>query len=252
MSILGENVLKRYLFKISQTLLLIIVCLISGTFLCDNASFIVSNKAYNIPVVILDAGHGGFDGGAVAVDGTVEKDINLEISLNLEKMLKSCGYDVILTRDSDISTDDIDSSKIALRKKNDLQNRLELMNKYPNSIFVSIHLNKFTTTAARGSQVFYNGTIGESKILGESIQNSIKSMLQPDNTRINKQATTSTYLLYNATVPAVLVECGFLSNEAELELLKTKEYQQKIAFCCMCGINDYFKNEGANNNVGKT
>ncbi len=191
-------------------------------------------------VIIIDAGHGGFDGGAVAIDGTVEKDINLKISRSLGLMLKSAGFKVIFTRDADISTDDVESDTIAVRKKSDLKNRLKLMSDYPNGIFVSIHLNKFTTSSARGSQVFYNGRVEESKPLGEAIQKSIVSLLQPDNSRVNKQATSSTYLLYNATIPAVLVECGFLSNKAELELLKDNEYQKKIAFSCFSGIMDYY------------
>ncbi len=155
-------------------------------------------------------------------------------------MLKSAGYKVILTREADVSTDDVETDTIAVRKKSDLQNRLNLMKDYPDAVFVSIHLNKFTTSSARGSQVFYNGKINESKQLGDSIQSNIVKLLQPENTRVNKQATKSTYILYNATIPAVLVECGFLSNKAELELLKDTEYQKKMAFCCFGGIMDYF------------
>ena len=196
-----------------------------------------------------NSAHGGFDGGAVAPDGTVEKNINLKISLCLAQMLNSAGYKVILTRESDVSTDDVETDTIQIRKKSDLKNRLALMSDYPDAVFVSIHLNKFTTSAANGSQVFYNGKIDESKLLGEAIQRSIVSLLQPQNTRVNKQATKSTYLLYNATIPAVLVECGFLSNKAELELLKNTEYQKKMAFCCFLGITDYFSNKGVKNNV---
>ena len=116
------------------------------------------------------------------------------------------------------------------------------MDKYPDSLFVSIHLNKFTTSAASGSQVFYSGNTEQSKQLGEYIQSSIIKLLQPANTRVNKKATSSTYILYNATVPAVLVECGFLSNGAELENLKNEEYQQKMAFCIYCGIKEFFTN----------
>lgn len=187
-----------------------------------------------------NASHGGFDGGAVASDGTVEKDINLNIILTLASFLKQSGFDVILTRGADVSTDDVETDKISTRKKSDLQNRLNLMKDYPNAVFISVHLNKFTTSAANGSQVFYSKVEG-SKQLGECIQNSIVTLLQPDNTRVNKQATSSTYLLYRATIPTVLVECGFLSNKQELEMLKNKEYQNKMAFCIYCGILDYFK-----------
>ena len=191
-------------------------------------------------VIILDAGHGGFDGGAVAPDGTVEKDINLSIALTLKDFLSQSGFKVIMTRESDVSTDDVETDKIATRKKSDLKNRLGLMRDNPDAVFVSIHLNKFTTSAANGSQVFYGAEREESKVLGDCIQKSIVRLLQPENTRVNKQATSSTYLLYNATVPAVLVECGFLSNSAELKRLKDEEYQKKIAFSIFCGITSFY------------
>ena len=192
------------------------------------------------PVIVLDAGHGGFDGGAVAPDGTVEKDINLKIALTLKDFLKQGGFEVIMTRESDVSTDDVETDKIATRKKSDLKNRLGLMKDNPNAVFVSIHLNKFTTSAANGSQVFYSAEHDQSKALGDCIQRSIVKLLQPENTRVNKQATSSTYLLYNATVPAVLVECGFLSNSAELKRLKDEEYQKKMAFSIFCGITSFY------------
>ena len=190
--------------------------------------------------IILDAGHGGFDGGAVAPDGTVEKDINLKIALTLKEFLEQGGYEVIMTRESDVSTDDVETDKIATRKKSDLKNRLGLMKDNPQAVFVSIHLNKFTTSAANGSQVFYGAERKESKVLGDCIQKSIVRLLQRENTRVNKQATSSTYLLYNATVPAVLVECGFLSNSAELKRLKDEEYQKKMAFSIFCGITSFY------------
>lgn len=229
---------KKVVSLVSLLLCVCMLCLFSEQKILETAVSV--NTAS--PVIILDAGHGGFDGGAVAADGTVEKDINLKISLTLSKMLKSSGYTVIMTREEDIGTEDNLNDKIASRKKSDLKNRLKLMNDNPEAVFVSIHLNKFTTAAARGSQVFYSGKTEQSKNLGDSIQKNIIKLLQPDNTRVNKQATSSTFLLYNATVPAVLVECGFLSNKAELELLKTTEYQNKMAFCILCGINEFFSN----------
>lgn len=145
-----------------------------------------------------------------------------------------------MTRCCDTSTEDNDAAKIAARKKSDLKNRLMTMSDYPDAVFVSVHLNKFTTSSASGSQVFYSGKGEESKQLGDCIQKCIIKQLQPYNDRVNKKATSSTYLLYNATVPAVLVECGFLSNKQELELLKTEEYQKQMAFSIYCGINNYF------------
>ncbi len=158
----------------------------------------------------------------------------------LSKFLEKTGYEVILTRSDDSSTESDNSERIPSRKKSDLKNRLELMKSHPDAVFVSIHLNKFTTSAASGSQVFYSANDENSKPLGEKIQASIVKMLQPENKRVNKQATSSTYILYNAPIPAVLVECGFLSNSAELKMLKNEDYQNKMAFCIFCGINEYF------------
>ncbi len=196
----------------------------------------VSSQISPAKTVIIDAGHGGEDGGAVAVDGTLEKDINLKIALQAAKVLKLYGFEVIMTRESDTST----STGESFIKREDLENRLNLMKKNPDSIFVSIHLNKFTTSAAKGSQVFYS-KFENSKLLGDLIQNSIILNLQKENKRVNKQATSSTYLLHKATIPAVLVECGFLSNEAELTRLKDSAYQKKLAFCIIDGILQYFK-----------
>lgn len=228
---------KRTLTFIS---LIICVCVLSMLSVRGYEYLSVSATVQHRNVIILDAGHGGFDGGAVAQDGTIEKDINLKIALTLSKFLKSGGFEVIMTRENDISTDDVETDKISVRKKSDLKNRLELMEDYPDAVFVSIHLNKFTTSSANGSQVFYSSKKEESKKLAEYIQKSIINRLQPENKRVNKQATSSTFLLYNATIPAVLVECGFISNKSELERLKDEKYQNQMAFSIFCGINEYY------------
>ena len=171
------------------------LCLTVAFISCNTISTVTTSaNGSDIHQIILDAGHGGFDGGAVASDGTVEKEINLKITLYLYDMLSSCGYDVILTRQTDTSTEDNQNAKIPARKKSDMKNRLSLMKQNSNSVFISIHLNKFTTSAARGSQVFYSGNNKNSKILGDYIQKSIISNIQPENTRVNKRATSSTYL----------------------------------------------------------
>ena len=184
--------------------------------------------------VILDAGHGGFDGGASAGD-VLEKDINLKIALFLADHLKLSGYDVILTREDDSATND-EGDRIRSKKISDMKNRLALMKSYPDAFFVSIHLNKYSDSQPKGTQVFYSQKTTESKLLAQSIHQTVKELLQSDNHREIKPATRDTYLLYNAPIPAVIVECGFLSNPAELALLKTEEYQKKMAFAVYCGI----------------
>lgn len=191
--------------------------------------------------MLVKSAHGGFDGGAVAYDGTVEKEINLNIALKLQQMLQFYGAEVIMTRTADTGTDSHGDETIARRKKSDLQNRLALMEQYPDAVYVSIHLNKFTTGAARGAQVFYTPNFEEAALLGQNIQDSFVERLQPENDRTIKKGTKSTYLLKNATVPAVIVECGFLSNRGELQQLKTNEYQSKVSFVILAGILNFFE-----------
>lgn len=197
----------------------------------------------DLPVVILDAGHGGFDGGAVAPDGTLEKDLNLQIAQNLRDLLVPMGFEVIMVRDGDVATDDPNAVTIRQRKNSDLRNRLKLTEKYTNSVLLSIHLNKFEQSQYSGAQVFYGPGQEDSKLLAECIQESIKAQLQPENTRAVKKGTKDTYLLYNAKIPAVIVECGFLSNSAELQKLKDEEYQKKMAFSILLGFFDYMDAE---------
>lgn len=199
----------------------------------------VPNGIYSDTVIIIDAGHGEFDGGAVAPDGTLEKDINLQIATKLKRMMIANGYRVVMTRTTDSGTDYSETTDIKSRKTKDMKNRLKLMNTTDNAIFVSIHLNKFEAGSAKGAQVFYSPKTEGSKELGESIQKSIVSLTQPENTRQIKSGTKNTYLLYYAQKPAVIVECGFLSNNEELQLLKNDDYQSKIAFAVSLGILDY-------------
>ena len=183
-----------------------------------------------------NSAHGGFDGGAVASDGTPEKDINLEISKTLKSFLEHFGFEVIMTRESDISTESGDTKN---KKSSDLYNRLALMKKYDDAIYVSVHLNKFTSSSVCGAQTFYSQNAEGSEVLAQSIHSNIINMLQPENTREIKKGTKSIFLLKNATCPTVIVECGFLSNSAELQKLKDENYQRKMAFCIFCGIIDY-------------
>ncbi len=229
---------KRAILTISVVLILAIISgSLGGIRYLSTSGYLDDQK-----VILLDAGHGGFDGGAVASDGTVEKHINLIIAEKLRAMLRLNGYTVIMTRESDTATD-TSGETIGSRKKSDLENRLKLMEEHPEAVFVSIHLNKFTTTAASGAQVFYTPNFKEAETLGKSIQKSVVELLQPDNVRVVKQGSKSTYLLKRASVPAVIVECGFLSNNDERERLKNDGYRSKMAFAIMCGINDFFKNE---------
>ena len=208
----------------------------------EAAEFVTSQKTagLNPNLVVIDAGHGADDGGKVGINGAVEKDINLSIALKLGEMLDVMGYNVVFTRTVDNGTDNLETGSIASRKKADLKNRLELMYGFSDAIFVSIHLNKFTSGSAKGAQVFYSPNYEQSKELGTIIQSSVKNLVQPENSRVSKKAGKDIYLLYNSPLPAVIVECGFLSNALELKLLKDEDYQTSMAFSILCGILEYY------------
>lgn len=198
----------------------------------------------NQPVIIVDAGHGGFDGGASTNDGVTEKGINLNIALYLKEYLNFFGFNVVMTRESDVSTEDDGLTTIRSRKSSDLHNRMALMEKTQNAVFVSIHQNHFSQSKYSGAQVFYSKNFSEeSAELAQSIQENIVYFTQPENKRQIKPCGTSVYLIYNAVKPAVLVECGFLSNYEEAEKLKTEIYQQKIAFSIATGILNYYEGQ---------
>jgi len=197
-----------------------------------------------LPVVIVDAGHGGFDGGASTDDGVAEKGINLNISMYLKEYLEFFGFQVVMTRESDTSTEDEGLSTIRSRKSSDLHNRMALMEKTQNAVFVSIHQNHFSQSKYSGAQVFYSKNFSdESSGLAQSIQENIVYFTQPENKREIKPCGTSVYLIYNAVKPAVLVECGFLSNKEEAGKLKTEEYQKQIAFSIATGILNYYEGQ---------
>ena len=183
------------------------------------------------PAVILDAGHGGFAGGAVGGGGIVEKGINLAITQDLGACLEWCGFRVLYTRQDDEATCDPGLSSIKEKKTSDLVNRLELMEENPDALVVSIHQNKFEDAGCWGAQVFY-GTREEeaSSRLAETVRSALVNLLQPDNDRECKRAYDTLYLLNNAPQPIVMVECGFVSNPREASLLTTQDYQRKLAF----------------------
>ena len=189
--------------------------------------------------VILDAGHGGEDGGAVGhVDGheVQEKNINLAITLTLRDMLEAEGINVVLTREEDVLLYDRNTDYQGRKKVLDLAARLHVGQSTQGAVFVSIHMNSFTQAKYRGLQVYYSQNHPMSKTLADSIQTRTEEQLQPDNHRATKAAGSDIFLLDQLRCPAVLVECGFLSNEEECRMLQEEAYQQKIAFLLFCSI----------------
>ena len=190
-----------------------------------------------LPPVLIDPGHGGEDGGAVSGD-VLEKHINLAVSHDVADLLRLCGYTVSMTRDTDDALTS-EGEDVRKRKYNDMKMRLDLYNATPDNVVVSIHQNKFDAAASHGAQVFYSPNHPNSAVLAEALRKSVTGMLQPDNTRTCKTAGKEIFLLKNARVPAVIVECGFISNRQERELLVTDDYQKQLALAIAAGLMNY-------------
>ncbi len=197
-------------------------------------------EAGDYPTVVLDAGHGGIDGGAVAADGSSEKDVNLAITLKVEAILKSMGIRTVMVRSDDRSIHDPEAKTTREIKVSDIHNRMALFESTPNSVLVSIHQNHYSSRSVKGAQVFYSKNTQSSAQLAENIQNAVAAQLQPWNDRQIKPSGSSIYLLYQAKSTAVLVECGFISNPEENKSLHDADYQGKMAFCIAQGILQYF------------
>ncbi len=230
----GDFVKKSLIALILAT----VVC-VTSVLLCQ-IQIVSSNtiSVDNLPVIIIDAGHGGEDGGAVGIDGTYEKDINLQISLKLNDLLSIFGYQTHLIRTTDTAIHTLGDT-IRERKVSDIHNRTDTMNLYKNCIYLSIHQNKYSDSRIWGAQTFYSANFDESKEIAQFIQNAVSSQLQPENKRHIKKSGTDIYVLYNATKPAVMVECGFVSNQNELSQLKDGIYQNNMALSIATGIINY-------------
>ena len=176
------------------------------------------NNIQTKKTVIIDPGHGGIDVGTVGIDGSLEKNINLSISLDLYDFLMVSGINTVLTRDGDYEMYRAGEQ----RTKSDLYNRMDYINSVPNSILISIHQNHFENEAEWGTQVWYSPNDEISPTLADKILQSVKKNIQPENKRENKVSDNSYYILYKAQKPSVMVECGFVSNENENKRLQDK------------------------------
>lgn len=233
---------KKSIIAIITAFLIILSAMLYLTFMANFSAAEASSMPITQKTVIVDAGHGGDDGGAIGIDGTVEKDINLDIALKLEKILKFYGFNVIMTRTQDVMTCDDGLDSLRKRKISDIHNRFELMRKNPDAIFISVHQNKFEDSSQHGTQVFYSGNDERSKELAEAIQTSVTLTLQRKNDRVVKKSGSGIYLLYHAKIPAVLVECGFISNSDEVKKLKDESYRIKLAILIADGLLKYLSN----------
>ena len=180
------------------------------------------------PVLVLDAGHGGEDGGAVSLTGAAESGINLAITLRVDQLLGFCGAPPVVLREEDVSLHDQGADTLREKKASDLRNRVQAVEQVGDAVLLSVHQNTFTDKKYHGAQVFYAPTEG-SQALAEAMQEALRTALDPENSRQAKPIPDSVYLLHHVTCPAVLVECGFLSNPEEEVLLRSDSYQTKVA-----------------------
>ncbi len=225
--------MKKALMILFSGFLLIAVC-INISYKIDDVMVkaVGINNIQTKKTVIIDPGHGGIDVGTVGIDGSLEKNINLSISLDLYDFLMVSGINTVLTRDGDYEMYRAGEQ----RTKSDLYNRMDYINSVPNSILISIHQNHFENEAEWGTQVWYSPNDEISPTLADKILQSVKKNIQPENKRENKVSDNSYYILYKAQKPSVMVECGFVSNENENKRLQDKEYQRDMAYSILVGI----------------
>lgn len=185
-------------------------------------------------LIVVDAGHGGFDPGKVGTAGTLEKDINLLIAKKLKNVLEDSGYQVIMTRESDMALCD---SSAARKKMEDLMSRVKIINDNQPALAVSIHQNSFSA-GTKGAQVFYYQDSEQSREFASVLQNTVKEELADGNKRVEK-GNGSYYMLKKTEGVFAIIECGFLSNPTEEVMLNSDDYQQKMAEAIAEGIERY-------------
>ena len=204
-----------------------------------------ASGASSEPVLIIDPGHGGLDGGAVAPDGTKESDVNLAISLKLRELCLLFGIACAMTRDADTLPYPPELSGIREKKIWDQHRRAEQINAFDDAVLISIHQNNYPDARPGGTQVLY--AVGEpSARFGELTHELLRCCLCPENRRVPAPARDSIYLMQKVRCPAILVECGFLSNPAELSLLKSPEYQTGIAVILLAGFRQFTQSTNEN------
>lgn len=237
------NHLRRIVVTITGVFCVLLV-FVSIAHISENVP--AMTQVNTMPVIVIDPGHGGEDGGAVGAGGVVEKGVNLEISLKLRDMFIVNGFDVIMTRDTDVSIHDEGIHGTRKQKISDLHNREALINSQPDAVCLSIHQNIYGQKSSHGAQIFFSPNDPRSEALASALQDNFIQYLQPDNNRKYKKAGDNLYLMTRAQCPAVLIECGFLSNPADEANLVNEEYQGKIAFTVLMSTFEYL---GLNNSA---
>ena len=219
-------------FAIFCTFTIFSICVLFYHFVLEDSSSGATSKSQSNGIsIVIDAGHGGDDPGKVGVNNALEKDINLAIALELKAMLENKGFTVYLTREDDSALSS---------KKEDMKARMDMIKEIQPAFIVSIHQNSYTDASVCGPQVFYYSESPEGKEFAQIMQQEINNFLTPAKPRVS-QANNNYYLLKESPAPIIIVECGFLSNPEEADLLTTTTYQQKIARGIYFGIMSYYE-----------
>ena len=191
--------------------------------------------------VIVDAGHGLPDGGTVGVGGTIEQEINLSVAQKLCEVLEGKGIGVIMTRTGEnCLCDEQEGKTLRQIKKEDMNNRLEIIKKSNAALFVSVHMNYFNSQSAKGLRLFYAANHGEIKLLAENIQSRMSDVTGAKMYAV-KTADKNLFLMKNPPIPAILIECGFLSNIEEEKKLNDDDYQSRIAWAIADAVEKYYR-----------
>lgn len=231
--ITSDEVLSMKVKKLGSIVfmyLLIVSVIMAATYWGSAATSVIAQM---IPVerahtIVVDAGHGGEDGGATSCTGVLESALNLDIAIRLNDLLHLLGYDTVMVRTTDKSVY-TQGDTIAAKKVSDLKQRVALVNGTENALLISIHQNTFSDSRYSGAQVFYGGA-GESEVLASGLQTALTQTINPGSNRMCKKAD-GIYLMQHIDCTGVLIECGFLSNPVEEAKLRTGEYQKKL--CCV-------------------
>lgn len=226
------------MFKVIKLkpILITIAMLMLSIFLSVGIVSVVESREVPKPIytIVIDAGHGGRDDGCVSDNGTIESEINLKIAKTLKNYLETLGIKVVLTRSDGNGLYDSNATNF---KVSDMKKRIEIIQKTKPNMVISIHCNSFEDSSQRGAQVFYQENDEVSKEFAECVQNQLINQLDNAREFANKG---DYYLLKESNLPAILIECGYLSNAEEEKLLSSVDYQNKVSYAIMCGVVKYF------------
>lgn len=243
-----NNILRGAAAAAALTLaaaMLTAICLglaaVAAFFAGDRPVSAAAPAAEVLPVIVIDAGHGGMDSGAVGVDGSLEKELNLAVAEKLAAICRIAGIDCVMTRTEDVML--VPDSVTEHRKMHDLRARLDAVRAVTDggreAMLVSIHMNKFTDARYSGLQVWHAAD-DVSRMTAARVQGYARTFLDPANTREIKRTTSAIYILAHAETPAILVECGFLSNAAECQKLETDAYRTQLAMTIFAALMEQF------------